>query len=347
MSGAGESKLRFAATLVLLLFPVNLFAAKVSRMQYAMGTTLLIVVEAENAVKASEALETAFETVRKFDDLLSNYKSDSELSRMNRQAAARPVSVSAEMFGFLDWSLQYGEKTEGFFDVTMEPLTELWGLRKRELPSFPTEEQIEIARKRVNYKKIELLPDRQVHFRENGMGIDSGGIGKGYGLDRALEKLKQEEMDSVTFNFGGEILEWSREPRSSGFSVRSPLNSSRIWSKFQTTASSGAKAISTSGNYERFVTYSAGPGIQGRVGHLLNPKTGKPGAEIESVTVFAATATEADVFSTAIFVMGLEQGKIYSDQEEIAALILYKSKDGTLESVRSQKWSKCVSAVKE
>ena len=144
-----------------------------------MGTTYSVVVYGTDRYKMQAAVELAFEEVRRLDQLLSNYRPDSEWSRLNQNAAERPVKVSKELFDLLSACVRYSEASEGAFDITVGPLMKVWGFYKGS-GHFPHRAEIRGAMANVGYKNIVLdAGSRQCDFGGPGVEIDPGGIGKG------------------------------------------------------------------------------------------------------------------------------------------------------------------------
>src|SRR6267154_3685433 len=146
----------------------------------AMGSTYSIAVYGSDRVRMEAAIDAAFEEVRRLDDLLSNYKPASEWSEVNRDAALRPVRVSADLFGLLGACLEYSRQSEGAFDITVGPLMKVWGFYKGSghLPHRP---EVLAALGKVGYRHIRLDAGAQtVWFDRSGVELDPGGIGKGY-----------------------------------------------------------------------------------------------------------------------------------------------------------------------
>ncbi len=318
--------------MVELLYSPFLEAATVSKMRLSMGTLLQIEVESSDPAQAEAAMESGFLEVAQLDKMLSNYSQDSEISRINRDGFLKEVLLSEEMSHFIQQSIQLSQSTGGAFDITIEPLTQIWKLRERSLEKFPALREIQSGRSKVGAQNLNFsFQDKILRFKVQGMGLDTGGIGKGYALDRALEKMEKFPILSATLNFGGEILYGSTSAQKREIKIRNPLSPEKDWGRITFSVEPKGAAVSTSGNYERFVTAE---GQTKKIGHILNPKTGAPVQnELRSVTVIAPTATVADALSTAIFVMGLEESKKFlQKQEGISALLLYLSKEGDLES---------------
>lgn len=331
--------------------PAAAQAVKVSRMTYVMGTLLQVQVTANDKKKAEEAMEAAFREIERWDGLLSNYKETSEIARLNRDAHPDAVAVSPDVVRFLTRARDLGEATNGFYDITVEPLTRLWKIRERTLPAPPNAESIARARARVDFRNVEIDPaSGTVRFRAEGMGLDTGGIGKGYALDRALEEIRQYPVQAAVLNFGGEILSWSQKPRERKVSVKDPLHPDRIWADFFISTRAPSAACSTSADYERFVVLkSTDARGETKTSHILNPKSGEPArGGIRSVTVLSARADEADAFSTAVFAMGLKEAERFcAALEKTGVLILYEDSDGALKSYASASWKEWIQPEKE
>ncbi len=338
----------FAGLAAAVFLPSLLRAATVTRMQMVMGALLRIDLEGDSEAALESAHSEAFREATRLEAMLSNHKSNSEVSRINRAAWNGPVQVSDEMIKFILLSNRMSYLCDGFFDITVEPLTRLWRLRERRLDAPPTEEEISSATAKVNSNDIDIsFHNNTVRFLNPGMGIDTGAIGKGYALDSCLRKIKESgSVQSASLDFGGELLHWSREPRDYSFSIKNPLDSQSAWDTFSMSTFSAARAVSTSGNYERFVEISSASSSdlhaqfpEGRFGPILNPKTGIPvRSEVRSVSVISASGAEADALSTAIFSMGLDKGSRFANQlAESAVLILYEE-TGKLRSFKSENW---------
>ncbi|OGR83526.1 MAG: hypothetical protein A2901_00275 [Elusimicrobia bacterium RIFCSPLOWO2_01_FULL_54_10] len=306
-----------------------------------MGTLLQISVEAESREEAQQAVDDAFKEARRWDELLSNYKENSEISRLNREAYPESAQAPVEVVRFLQAAQGLSRETSGYFEIMIEPLTKIWGLRERKLVKMPLKKHSEAARFKSNHQHLEIYDkDNTVRFIAEGMGIDTGGIGKGYALDRALEKIRSRKVSSAVLNFGGEILYWPMDGLERKISIKNPLEPDRIWKAFSIAGfPSETSAVSTSANYERFITVEKG-GKEIKMSHILDSRTGKPVDNgIRSVTVASANAARADALSTALYVMGLEKAKAFAAAHpEDWTLILYQEFGGPLKSFSSGGW---------
>jgi len=251
--------------------------------------------------KTVSAIREAFKEMERIEKVFSKFDENSEVSKINKLASLDKLSVSKEVFGLTERAVYYSRISGGAFDITVAPLMEIWGFARRH-GSIPGKEAIEKALKGVGYKNIELDPKGGfVKFLNKDTEVDFGGIAKGYAVDRAKDLLVSRGIKDGLINLGGNIFALGSAPgkKSWKIGIHDPRNKGKLLYSFELTN----KAISTSGNYERFFE------IDGkRYSHIINPVTGVPCQGIISVTVVADSAEEADALSTAIFVMGEDKG---------------------------------------
>jgi len=237
--------------------------------------------------------EIVFTEVARLEQLLSKYKEDSEVSKLNRTGK---ITASADTFYIIQRAKEYASKTNGAFDITVARLMDLWGFSERNF-SVPSALKIKENLQLVGADKIILHEKNNViEFKLSGMKIDLGGIAKGYALDRAVEKLKANHIKSCLINAGGQVYALGkRSGRKWKVSIRSPGNG-----KTRDIIELTDQSASTSGDYEQFFVKDGR-----RYCHILDPRTGYPAESgISSATIIADTSTEADALSTAVFVLG-------------------------------------------
>ncbi|PIV39015.1 MAG: thiamine biosynthesis protein ApbE [Candidatus Omnitrophica bacterium CG02_land_8_20_14_3_00__42_8] len=251
--------------------------------------------------KSIAAIGAAFKEMERIEKVFSKFNKNSEVSNINRLAGLEKVAASEEVFKLTEKSVYYSRISDGAFDITVAPLMEIWGFVRRH-KSIPDKETIENALEGVGYKNIELDPKKlSVKFLNKKTKIDFGGIAKGYAVDRAKDVLVSRGIKNGLVNLGGNIFALGSAPGNKAWKigVEDPRNKGKLLRSFELTN----RAISTSGNYERFFEIGGK-----RYSHIINPLTGEPCQGIISVTVAADSAEQADGLSTAIFVMGEEKG---------------------------------------
>jgi len=276
----------------------------------------------EDRQKTISAIDAAFKEMEWIERVFSRFDENSEVSRVNRLAGAEKTAVSKEVFGLIERSVYYSGISGGAFDITVAPLVDTWGFVRKN-NSIPDREAIDNALKCVGYKKIQMgSSDLSVMFVDRGVKVDFGGIAKGYAVDRAKDVLISYGIKNSLINLGGNIFALGNAPGKSYWviGVQDPRNKGKTLRSFKLNN----RAISTSGNYERFFE------IKGkRYSHIINPFTGEPCQGIISVTVVTDSAESSDALSTAIFVMGEEKGlKLAKSIKNIEVLML--KEDGKL-----------------
>ena len=272
---------------------------RISSSVEAMGTTFSIVAYDESRSRLQGAVDSAFEEVRRIDAVLSNYREDSEWSRINREAAKRPVPVSGEVFRLLEACRRYSEASGGAFDITVGPLLKLWGFYKGS-GRVPHRAEIRAVLARIGYEKVILDPGaRTVRFATPGVELDPGGIGKGYAVDRMVEILESAGIRSALVSGGGSsIYALGAPPGEEGWRVeiRHPKSPRRTVE----TVVLFNESLSTSGSYEKFF-YAGGK----LYSHIFDPRTGSPVANgVLSVSVVAPRTIDSEAWTKPFFVRG-------------------------------------------
>ncbi len=291
--------------LVLLLLLVPVLAPAEELLRYssshvAMGTTFTVTAYDEDAGRLRAAVANAFAEVDRIEALLSNYREDSEWSRINREAGNGPVRISSESVRLLEACINYSRSSDGAFDITVGPLLKTWGFY-RGTGRLPHRAEIRAALARVGYRGIELDEgSRTVQFRTKGMEVDPGGIGKGYTVDRMVTILRAAEIRSAYISAGNSsIYAFGAPPGESGWSVelRDPRSIDRSVGEIMLKDES----ISTSGDYEKF--FMAGGTLYS---HIFDPTTGYPATGMLSVSVVAPSTTDSEAWTKPVFIRGRE-----------------------------------------
>lgn len=292
---------------------VQLFSEKQVMMDTYVSVTIYAETEPPNW---REHVRAALDTMRKVEAMTTSYHDSSEIGKINRAAGKRALDVNAEVMQLLKDAQKMSAASDGAFDITVFPLSQLWDV-KSPTPRAPPAEDIAEKRKLVDYQKI-VLGGNSVFLPDSGMGIDLGAIAKGYAVDRAVEMLRAHNYRDVLVEAGGDLRalagELTRGRRTVW--VRHP----RRHDKFFAAIKMDEGAVSTSGDYERSFEKNGR-----RYHHIMNPKTGYPAEPTVSVTIIAETSQQADAVATAVFVMGPERGMDYIESHpDLAGLIIYR-----------------------
>ena len=312
---------------ILVLFSVSVHAQndstmyKISVTKYLMGTTVETTARSTDINYCKKALFDAYEEMQRVENLLSCQKDSSEISEINRAAGINPVKVSYETLEMLKRSKAYSQKYKGIFDVTIGPLSDLWGFSEDKEITLPKKETIKKLTKLVNYNDIDIDEnDKTVFLKKKGMSIDLGGIAKGYAIDRGSAVLKERGITNFILNAGGDIYVSGTKDKETFWKVgiKHPRNSNDLIAEFDLKD----YAVATSGDYERFKIINGK-----RFHHILDPKTGYPGTLSESSTIIAPTAEEADATATYVFLLGWQ--KTLNDKDVDYPLLIVSS-DGSV-----------------
>ncbi len=266
------------------------------------GKLLVLSLPQDNRIPRQQITEEQVANeVQRLDRMLSNYRSDSELSEVNRNAARQPVKVTPELFDLLEKCKQYSAASEGAFDMSVGPLMKVWGFYKGS-GHLPSKEEVGRALKKVGYRHMIL--DREQHtvrFSEPGVELDPGGIGKGYAVDHMVDVLKENGITSALISAGGSSIYALGTPNkdSKGWEikVRDPKNSRKAIEDLYLKDQS----MSTSGSYEKFFE------ADGKIySHIMDPRTGFPAAGMLSVSVIAPTTLDSEAWTKPYFILGRE-----------------------------------------
>ena len=253
----------------------------------------------QEKMTVSNALTAAHEAIREVEKTCNIFDPESELSKLNATAADEPFACGDLLWDVLTQARAFWKDSGGAFDVTIDPLMKLWGFHsKRE--TLPSEEEIAEAKRLTGLDKVVFDDEKHtVRFTVPGMSINLGGIAKGYALDCAADAVRTFGVKTGWIEIGGNIVALPKKSGGGKYAagIKNPFHKDELLGK---TPLSDA-AISTSGNYERYVV------IDGKqYTHIIDPATGLPVSGMDSVTVIAPTGVASDALSTSIFIAGPE-----------------------------------------
>jgi thiamine biosynthesis lipoprotein len=302
---------RLAAFAVLVGAALPAHGAWVGDAMDLMGTRVSVELWDDDEARGRDLVAMVMREYRRIDAAMSTYKPDSEISRVNREAASAPIKISDELFDIVRRSLELSVASHGAFDITYDSVGYLYDFRAQRRP---TQREIEERLPAVDYRHVELDPaKRTISFKAPGVRINLGGIAKGYAVERAAALLRERGVAHELLNAGGDtrvVGDRRGEPWIVG--IRHPRAADQTFTKLPLVD----EAISTSGDYERYFEENGR-----RYHHIINPATGQPAEGILTVTVIGPDGTMTDGLDTAIFVLGVEEGleliEAYPDYETI------------------------------
>ena len=265
---------------------------------YCMGTSFDIAAYGTHRERLELAIADALKEAKHLDCLLSNYRPESELSRVNRLGSRGPMTLSNELFQFLSACRAYSRSSEGTFDITVGGLMRAWGFYKG-MGQLPQPDEVKRALDKVGYRNIILdEQNRTVCLAKEGMELDPGGIGKGFAVDRMAEILRSGEVYSALIIAGGStIYALGTPPNEPGWKVT--IKDPRQPSKVAETVLLKNEAVSTSGNLEKFFW------ADGKIwGHIIDPRTGYPAMGTLSVSVIAPRSVDSEAWTKPYYILG-------------------------------------------
>ena len=263
----------------------------------------------EDVLKGCEKL------CKKYDSMFSNKIEDSEISRIN-SAGGNPVEVSKETIKLIKKGIYYSEMSDGVFDITIAPVSNLWDF-KAETPLVPSPEAIAEAVSHVNYENI-IIRDNTVKLTDPHAGIDLGAIAKGYIADRIKDYLEEEGVRHAMINLGGNVLAMGSKLDGSDYNIgiQKPFDET---GEPITSVKISDKSVVTSGIYQRYFK------ADGKIyHHILDPNTGYPCENnLYSVTILTDSSLTADALSTTCFLLGYDRGmKLINQLDNVDAVFI-------------------------
>lgn len=295
----------------------------IEKEEFLMGTIVKIkapVGTDAGAEKVVKAIDEAFGEIARIESVFSVYKTDSEISKINRLKSGETLKLSGEAFELISKAIEYGLKTGGVFDITVKPLIDIWTEAKAK-GKIPPESEIKAAIDKIGAKDVVLDNSAStISFRKPGMAIDLGGVAKGYAVDEAMKTLKANGIKNAIVHIGGDMycLGYRSDKKPWKVGIQHPRKRYSIIYELEVKN----KGVDTSGDYERYFM------LEGkRYSHIIDPRTGMSiGDNVVSVTVISDDPVLGDIHSTALYILG-EDGLRFAKENGIDAVMVKKSGD--------------------
>jgi thiamine biosynthesis lipoprotein len=310
--------------------------APISRQSTAMNTYISVTIYDQDVGEsvAQALIDTAFFEIQRIEAFATDYSDTSEVGRINSAAGMDSVEVSGELIALVRKGIEYGDLSGGKLDITIGQLVKAWNFIG-EHPRALTVREVDSLLKPVDYRKL-VVSGTQVFLPSPGMRLDLGSIGKGYAIDRAVEKLKNAGLKRFIVDIGGKLGVYFQgttllDSTAAEILVRHPRKDGGYFGRFKV----GTGAVSTSGDYQRFFMEN---GV--RYHHLLDPSTGFPVRGLVAVTVVTQDALTGDALSTLVFLLGKEKGMEFIRKTPgLEGMIIYEEAD-SLKFEISEKFSR-------
>ncbi len=327
------------AALLLLSFGITSCSSEeeefdlVQQSRFALGTYNQVTVYATEEL-ANEVIDGIFDRVAEIENAMSLNVADSEINQLNEARGEAFVTVSEDTFKLLKRGKEVAEETDGAFNIGIGQLIALWDISGDD-PQVPPEEEIDTLFGHFDLNQLELREDTlEARINDPMMTIDLGGIAKGYAVDEAIKVAKDYGIEHAIIDFGGDVYVLGGNPNGNEWriGITNPIIGeggvvARIFSSDM--------SIVSSGDYERYFIEN-----DRRYHHILDPETGFPADnELNSVTIVSDTALDGDIYSTAIFVMGLDKGLAFIESlDSIEGALITKDNDVYVSSGLSERF---------
>jgi thiamine biosynthesis lipoprotein len=298
-------------------------AGAVERRLAVMGTALEIRVEAADRARALLASERAVAAIEAAEARLSTWREDSELARLNRAAAGQPFPLSPALAADLGAVRRCWQETGGAFDPSVGALVQAWGLRAGGRRPAPGE--LRNAIEAAGLDELRIGPEAVAVRERPDLVLEEGGFGKGAGLADALDALAGSEATRALLDLGGQVAVLGRDE---DWAI--PIADPRLRDRPVVALRIDRGSVSTSGNSERGIVVDGE-----RLGHVLDPRSGRPAPDFGSLTVWTADPLRADCLSTGLYVLGPEAALEWAARHPGVEVLVLRPRQGRIEALAS------------
>lgn len=321
------NKIRVKGLILITIFCIlNLVGCSkekvVKREEYILDTLITLKVYGSDSEKVAQK---CIDEIKDIDNKMSPTKENSEIVNINKNSGKQFVKVSDDTFKVIESAYNYSKLTDRFFDPTIAPIVNLWGIGT-EHQKVPSQNEINNKLKLVNYKDIKIdNKNKAIKLEKENQGMDLGGIAKGYSADKVKQVLIRNGIKKAFINLGGNIYALGTNPEGNEWriGIQNPFKNSQDQQNYIGIVKVKDKSVVTSGDYERFFERNGK-----RYHHIFNTRTGYPSQnEIKSVTIISDKSIDGDALSTSAFVLGLDKGKkLIESIKNVDAIFVTKDK---------------------
>ncbi len=289
--------------LFLIVLISNVTTAQVQRHRAVtlMGSRFDITIEAKDSLSAEKYIDESIAEIERIENIISEWRPQTQISEVNRNAGIKPVKVDKEVIRLTQSGIYFSTLTDGAFDISIVAMDKIWKF-DGSMTTMPSPEAIKKSVEKVGYQHIEIdTVASTIYLKKSGMKIGFGSIGKGYAADKARELMESKGVKAGIINASGDLTTWGKQHNGKYWSIG--ITNPFTDNEYTEVVKLKRFAVTTSGNYEKFVE------LEGRrYSHIINPKTGMPSTGICSASVFGPSAEIANGFSTSIMVLGVDEG---------------------------------------
>ncbi|MCT3920384.1 FAD:protein FMN transferase [Elizabethkingia anophelis] len=288
--------------ITLLLCTISISAqVQRSRLVTLMGSRFQITLVDKDSISAERNIDKAIAEITRIENLISEWRPETQISQVNQNAGIKPIKVDKEVFDLTKKGLYFSKLTDGAFDISIVAMDKIWKFDDS-MNELPSEQAIKESVRNVGYQNIILdSTNSTIFLKKPGMKIGFGSIGKGYAADKTRDLMKSMGVKAGIIDASGDISTWGNQPDGKPWAIgiNNPFNDHKMAAILYFKEN----AVTTSGSYEKYAE------IHGkRYSHIMNPKTGYPSTGLTSVTITGPNATMANGFSTSVMVLGEKDG---------------------------------------
>lgn len=262
-----------------------------------MGSRWGITLSGPDTLSTQQNIDTVIAEVTRIENLISDWRPETQVSQVNKNAGIRPVKVDREVFQLTQRAMELSRLTGGAFDISFAAMDRIWKF-DGSMKEMPSAALIKQSVEKVGYQNIILDSINCTVFLKNkGMKIGFGALGEGYAADKCRDMMLARGIMSGLVNGSGDISAWGKQPDGSDWTIgiTNPMREDKLIAIVPLQQG----AVVTSGSYEKYVSFNGK-----RYSHIINPVTGYPATGLCSVTVFGPSAEMANGFSTSMMVLG-------------------------------------------
>ncbi|MBV00582.1 MAG: thiamine biosynthesis protein ApbE [Rhodospirillaceae bacterium] len=304
-----------------------------------MGTTYNVSIKHHDAERLGQMIHKEVETILDNVNLeMSNWDKSSSISKFNYLRKTDPISITVTLAKILSGANKIHDQSEGAFDITLMPLTDIWGFGRKNVKRVPSEQEIETALKSVGQKRLLVLDQKRLTLRKkiDEASVDLSGIAKGFAIDQISTSLKARGISDFLVEIGGDLYASGEKGPESPWIIGIEKPDQRF-GEVDVILRISNKAVATSGDYRNFFEKD-----NRRYSHIIDPKTGRPiSHQTASVTVLAENAMNADAWATAMMVLGAKKGLVIAEKNNLAVFFILR-KGANFHSVSSRHFKDAV-----
>ncbi|PIF70844.1 FAD:protein FMN transferase [Flavobacterium sp. 2] len=266
-----------------------------------MGGRFDISIVAKDSLTAEKNITEVIAEITRIENLISDWKSTSQVSEVNQNAGIKPIKVDREVFELTQRAIKFSELTNGGFDVSFAAMDRIWKF-DGSMTEMPSAEAIKKSVEKVGYKNIILDSVQSTIFLKlKGMKIGFGALGEGYATDKCRTMMLEKGIKAGIINGSGDMSTWGKQPNGEDWKIgiTNPFKPEKLLAVVPLNQG----AVTTSGTYEKFVVFNGK-----RYSHIINPATGYPVTGLCSVTIFGPNAETANGLSTSLMILGQKNG---------------------------------------